>query len=150
MQVKILLRAIIAVYCQSKCKYTFAALGNSETELKDGEFQFGYLSKSESSMFKFYVPPDASIHSISVSLGLGTTNTSMIRMFIVPAKDKNTLPTSESAVKPLHTWLGQSVRIYSDDRINFCTNCTYKVLVVSSVGTMFSLIFQTSQSVTKV
>ena len=92
---------------------------------------------------------DSTIHSISINLILGTTNTSLVRMFVAPATNVSTHPSSDNSVAIESTFLGLSARIYNNDQL-FRLNTTYRILISTNVATSFTLFYQTNQRITKI
>ena len=122
---------------------------SKEFELKAGERVVGALTKSDSKLFRFYVPNDLDIHSISISLEVGG-NTSMVRMFATIAKTENDQPSSQNSMTVLPSWFGLIARVYEDNSNFFCRDCTYKVLINSNEEMQYTLHYTTSKTVTKI
>ena len=137
----------VTIHCPRVCQYKVTVRLTDEKEIYDGEGLTGDLEASQSQLFKFYVPSDSSTNSISVSLSLGTTNTSMVRMFLSKGSQ---LPTTQSYIRGFPSWLGLTARIYQSDLHNFCTDCTYKVMVTTNTPTTYTITFKTNKAITKI
>lgn len=120
-----------------------------EQLLIEGEPIGDELTKHESKIFSFIVPNDPTIHSISISIGLGTTNTSLVRMFATNTKNNNSLPSVQNTIKVMPTFLGLVGRVYKDESL-FCVGCSYLILVSSKIRTSYSINYLTNRMVTKI
>ncbi len=138
----------IAVYCLRECEFRLVVKASAEYELKEGDRATDYLRANEGRLFKFTVPDDPEIHSISVILDIAT-NISSVRMFTAIARD-NELPSSVNTIPVQQSWFGLSARAYEGSPHQFCRNCMYKVLISAQEETGYTLYFKTSKSVTKV
>lgn len=122
----------------------------TEHYLLEGDRIGDHLKVAESKLYRLNVQPDPRIHSITISLNIGTQNSSMVRMFIAKSKDGSLLPTSENSIPVLQTWQGLSARAYEGDESSFCTGCIYKVLVTTTENTSYTLSYITSKAIMNV
>eukprot|EP01022_Parablepharisma_sp_SALTPOND_P035050 TRINITY_DN93_c0_g1_i1.p1 TRINITY_DN93_c0_g1~~TRINITY_DN93_c0_g1_i1.p1 ORF type:complete len:1696 (+),score=117.78 TRINITY_DN93_c0_g1_i1:149-5236(+) len=138
------------IYCQKKCTYKLNVALRDEVVLDEGNRVSDTLPASESRLYRFTVPPDSNIRSISVTLNVEAQNTSSVRMFVTKVEDETTLPSSDNSIRVLPTWLGLIARAYEDESAWFCTNCSYKVLITTKEDTGYTLTFTTSKLYSKV
>eukprot|EP01022_Parablepharisma_sp_SALTPOND_P028385 TRINITY_DN70889_c0_g1_i1.p1 TRINITY_DN70889_c0_g1~~TRINITY_DN70889_c0_g1_i1.p1 ORF type:complete len:1619 (-),score=127.34 TRINITY_DN70889_c0_g1_i1:4134-8990(-) len=143
-----LLEPTIAVYCPTKCSYQLRVSLKSEYEIADGERVADRLKEGEDRLYAFKVPSDSSITSISVNLYIGTANSTNVKMFVTPARDPKTVPSSYNSLNVFPSWLGLTAVAY-DGSSDFCRDCIYKILVATKTPTSFVLTYKTNKGVTK-
>lgn len=120
-----------------------------EIELLEGDRFSSTLATSESALFTFHVPSDPTIRSVSITLTLGTLNTTKVRMFVVISNEASVVPSSSNSIRVVPSWLGLSARVYDSDGANlFCIGCTFRILVTSEVNTNYILSSHTSKGFT--
>lgn len=131
---------LLAIHCDRACDYKIVLRAEVERELRPEQPAEGQILEYESRLFYFRIPADPALHSIAVDLSLGANTMSKVRMYVVPVRESGTVPSSQSPIRPVPSWQGLSVRVYRDeDSRFFCTNCTYRVLVTSTVDTNYKL-----------
>lgn len=140
----------ITVYCQYKCEYTLTALFRRELNLWEGIGSEGKLLPGKSRIYKFRVPKEQNVRSITVNFELDFVHkASSLKMFVTRARDESTVPSAENSVKVTPSWLGLTAKIYEGDR-EFCTDCDYKVLLSSSEETDYKLTYGVDKNYTQV
>jgi len=140
----------IAVYCLNKCNFKLSARLSEELEITNDIPISGNLKASESRIFMVRIPDDNEINSFSVIANLGTTNTSMVRLLMRPARTENDFPSTSFSFSGIPVWLGVGLRLYESDPKYFCRNCTFRIILSSAVETTFLISFRAIKGITKI
>jgi len=117
--------------------------------IEDGERAADYIREGENRLYSFNIPDDKEITSITTELYIGTINSSNVRMFVAPAKDKDTTPSSSNTIRVFYSWLGLTAIAHEGTK-DFCKKCAYKVLISSKIDTGFVLTYRTNKGVTEI
>lgn len=106
------------------------------------------IQKDETKIFRFTIGGDSAITSISITLSLGTTDSSKVQMFAFGQQDPAFVPKSDMTFNIQKTWLGYSFGISQSSSNNFKRDWIYKVAIKSSVETSFSLTYRSNKAIT--
>jgi len=139
----------IAIYCYSECNYKIKVSLKNEYPIDDGDRISDFIKNTETRLFSFNVPSDNDIKSIAVNLFVGSTNVTSIKMFVSPAKDPKTVPSSSNTITVLPSWKGLTAINY-DSSTDFCRGCQYKIMISSKTDTSFVLSYRTNKGVVKI
>lgn len=121
----------------------------AEYEIADGQRAADHIRKGENRLYSFTVPNDPDIDTVTVDVYVGTANSSNLNLFVAPAKDKDSVPSSSNTILTFASWLGITA-VTSASEWGFARGCKYRALVNSKADTSFVLSYRTNKGVTEI
>jgi len=117
-----------SIYCQFKCNYQFVAKFETEFKIKENEIYSFSLKEGRSRILKFnQMKSDAKeIEFISYSHKINP-----FKMFVSTQRN----PSSQNTLPIIPSWIGGYYASVNKNSFNFCSNCTYYILLESEKGT---------------